>query len=982
MPEDIQLSVGIKTEDIRNKAEALRATVQKMLDASVGTKLDSSLKQILSQMSKVSAESAKLEAQMGNLDRAHLDFLTKELSDLQSRITEIQSSLSSMGTSMQNPQVATRMREELAELQTTYRAFKEEKETVMSQGLGGLGISTEADQATVRLNELNNQLTILKTKFDEASSSGAGVGEGVTGSADRATASVSELGGTISSSFSGLKEGVSDVASAVGGKLVGAFAKAKKAMERTFSAQNLKRSLVTLIKYTIGVRSLYFLFRKLRNAVKEGLQNLVQYQSATNETNKAMTAMNSSLLYLKNAWAAAFAPIINYVMPMLTALIDKMAKVGNAIARFIGALTGQGQVLNAVKVNAGDYANSLNKVGGSAKKARDRLAAFDDLNVLGKDDDGSGGGGGAYTPDPSEMFKYVDAVSELATMIQDAINNGFDFTTLGATIADNLKQSLKEVNSHWGEIQEEAYNIGKAIGTLFNGFFGDTELFSEAGKTIAEFFDTIGQAIRGFLDNYEFGTLGESVSEFFRGAFTNFDWKTAGANLGDAIKLIFTEASSLIRTFPADELIDGVVEFYESIDWAGVFTSIVDFIFTSFSFIGKFAEKLGMTLGSINPDDIIAEFEKIDWSSVAEGVGDLMVGMFTLKFGAVKFIAGMAGAIISGIGTALGEAVYSLAQEAGVDTSTTGKSAWEIGQNIATGILYGIGKVMVGIGQWLYDNVVVPLTSNFRELFGISSPSTLFAEYGVDIMQGLLNGMNSLVDSVIQLFIDLGGSLAQKWDELKLTASEKWRDLKTTITGKVIEIKDSVVGKFTEIKDNIIGKILMLKDNAIQKFMEIKAGIYNAFSSLGEIIKSPINTIIGIVESFVNKIIKGINNLIGSFDGIGDLASQVGLTVPELKIPEISIPRLAQGAVIPPNKEFMAVLGDQSHGTNIEAPLDTIKQAVAEVMGANGNQEVVQLLQQLITVVENKNLTIGDKEIGKANARYTNQQRMIRGTSF
>ena len=101
------------------------------------------------------------------------------------------------------------------------------------------------------------------------------------------------------------------------------------------------------------------------------------------------------------------------------------------------------------------------------------------------------------------------------------------------------------------------------------------------------------------------------------------------------------------------------------------------------------------------------------------------------------------------------------------------------------------------------------------------------------------------------------------------------------------------------------------------------------------------------------------------------------------KLSTVSLPRLAQGAVIPPNKEFMAVLGDQSHGTNIEAPLDTIKQAMAEVLGTNNsNQEVIQLLQQLITVVENKNLTIGDKEIGKANARYTNQQRMIRGTSF
>ena len=51
-------------------------------------------------------------------------------------------------------------------------------------------------------------------------------------------------------------------------------------------------------------------------------------------------------------------------------------------------------------------------------------------------------------------------------------------------------------------------------------------------------------------------------------------------------------------------------------------------------------------------------------------------------------------------------------------------------------------------------------------------------------------------------------------------------------------------------------------------------------------------------------------------------------------IPTVDLPMLATGAVIPPNAPFMAILGDQRHGTNIEAPLDTIKQAVREVVGS------------------------------------------------
>ena len=77
--------------------------------------------------------------------------------------------------------------------------------------------------------------------------------------------------------------------------------------------------------------------------------------------------------------------------------------------------------------------------------------------------------------------------------------------------------------------------------------------------------------------------------------------------------------------------------------------------------------------------------------------------------------------------------------------------------------------------------------------------------------------------------------------------------------------------------------------------------------------------------------------------------------------------KLATGAVIPPNREFLAMLGDQRHGVNVEAPLDTIKGAVREVLNENGSvssSEVITLLQELISVVESKRLTISSKDIG------------------
>lgn len=113
--------------------------------------------------------------------------------------------------------------------------------------------------------------------------------------------------------------------------------------------------------------------------------------------------------------------------------------------------------------------------------------------------------------------------------------------------------------------------------------------------------------------------------------------------------------------------------------------------------------------------------------------------------------------------------------------------------------------------------------------------------------------------------------------------------------------------------------------------------------------KKAINGLLGVIESGLNWIISKINDFIGGLSKIvGAVGDVIGVDWNIPKIPKVSIPRLAQGAVIPPNREFLAVLGDQKHGTNIEAPLDTIKQAVAEVLaqvnvgssGYNGRIEV------------------------------------------
>ena len=96
-----------------------------------------------------------------------------------------------------------------------------------------------------------------------------------------------------------------------------------------------------------------------------------------------------------------------------------------------------------------------------------------------------------------------------------------------------------------------------------------------------------------------------------------------------------------------------------------------------------------------------------------------------------------------------------------------------------------------------------------------------------------------------------------------------------------------------------------------------------------------------------------------------------------------TIPRFAQGAVIPPNLEFLAVLGDQRHGTNIEAPLSTIQEAVAIVMedmvggmmaGFEALLDENRLLRQVVESME-----LSDEMIAKANISYNKKIAIAKG---
>lgn len=186
-------------------------------------------------------------------------------------------------------------------------------------------------------------------------------------------------------------------------------------------------------------------------------------------------------------------------------------------------------------------------------------------------------------------------------------------------------------------------------------------------------------------------------------------------------------------------------------------------------------------------------------------------------------------------------------------------------------------------------------------------------------------------------------------------------------------IKDNY-GK-VELATAIVDKV---KDvwQAVKDFWDKHIAKYFTADWWGGLFKKALNGAISMVEDFINFVTGGFRTLVnGALGGIVKIAEKVGydIDLPELK--EIKLPRLATGAVIPANREFLAVLGDQKYGTNIEAPAALIKQMAMEAIAEQGmtsNRLLLEIANRLFGYQD------GILQLLSAMAKENGEQRIIK----
>lgn len=314
------------------------------------------------------------------------------------------------------------------------------------------------------------------------------------------------------------------------------------------------------------------------------------------------------------------------------------------------------------------------------------------------------------------------------------------------------------------------------------------------------------------------------------------------------------------------------------------------------------------------------------------------------------------------------------------------QNAWNAyGQPIMDGVVAAFRNLET-IFSTLYYTVVEPILSNL-----------------IDLLQKLWNEhLKQLWDDLLLLFGSVQNTILTFWNSV-LSPLINWLiasfgPVFSDVFNAVAGLVQTAVGLMADAIDIILVVLRGLLDFLSAVFRGDWGAAWNAIADtalavwdrIKSGIKSAVNGIIGFINGMIQAVVNGLNRVIDaintlSFDvpdwvpGIG--GSSLGFDFSHITAPQI--PYLAQGAVIPPNREFMAVLGDQSHGTNVEAPLATIQEAVAAVMQdyQDGNlaalQQVLATLREILSAIYGIN--IGDEVIGQAAARYQTRQAIITG---
>lgn len=634
--------------------------------------------------------------------------------------------------------------------------------------------------------------------------------------------------------------------------------------------------------------------------------------------------MQLQLQSLKATVGQGLINIFTPVLKVINVLLGKLATLANAFKSFTELITGKkssGQTsgsgaglagTDAIADTADQYgqaadnaeklADATNDNAKATKKAnKETKSYFSSLDEVHKatstgsnssstpsSSGGSGGVGNSGLPSSVGNVDY-GSLAEGETAL-DKISDS------AKKLADLLKKLWKPFQDAWKKegkntinaakvaldgLKKLAVSVGKSLVEVWTNGTGTTMLTTML-RIAQNVLKTIGNIASGFADAWNKNNVGTQIIQNIADALVvvmQFVEKIAEDTATWASNLNFypllESISNLTSTFaPILESIGNVLE------W--IYNNIVLPML-------KWLIETGIPTVINLVSDLAGFFA--DHQSIIEAFGAALIGAF-----AAAKIAGLASRIAGSITT-----VASFIK--GLIALMTGSSGIMGGiKAIATaigpgGIFIAAVTACIAIGVLLYKN-----WDKIKEVAGA-------------VWDWIKDKTITFVDGIKSKLSDLAEKIVSIWNGIKSSAKEKWDAIWSTIKEVVKRIVDGIVDKFKNARDKVV----------------------DTFEGIKNKVKEIFNKVIGIVNGAigtVNGAISGIESAMsfGPWEVPTPFGSKtIGFSASFPRVP--TIPYLAKGAVIPPRSEFLAVLGDQKQGNNIETPEALLRKIVREESG-------------------------------------------------
>lgn len=668
---------------------------------------------------------------------------------------------------------------------------------------------------------------------------------------------------------------------------------------------------------------------------------------------KTNDQFSNSLNQIKVNLMTAFYPIYNAILPAINAMMSAIATLTGQLASFIAGLFGT--TYQAAKQGASglyDNVQAMNDTGSSATKAKDKvdklqrsLMGFDEINRIGlqdKTDDDTDKGQDTKAPGidfgaatgnystPKWMKDMQALLKDFFKPFQDAWKNQ------GQKVIDAWKYAL-------GEVIGLATAIGKSFMEVWTNGTGQ-KFIENLLILLADVLNVIGDIAKAFKDAWNEDGRGtaliqslfdglnrilellHSIAQGFRDAWNDGTGKEIAANLLEIFTNIFKTIGNLAEQFKKAweqggtgkkifsdilKIVNGLLGHLNNMtkataDWAKKL---------DFSPLLKGIEKLLKNLEPLT-DNIGAGLEWL-YKNVL-----LPLAKFTIEDVLPVFLDALAGAlkVINGVievlkplftwfwekflqplGKWVGKNIVDGLQNIADVLNILGdwlaknknflQSAIKMGTDLIDGLLKGIGDSLKNIGAWLQENLVDPIVNGVKSLFGIHSPSTVFAEIGSFLIQGLLNGISSLIGGVSDLiggiwgdikktisdktqeildtskaiwgnisnaiggavdgakkwvsdrWSDISKTTSDTWDNVKKWTSDKWNDAKKSISDTADSIGTKISTKWSEVKKGTSDAWDNVKNWTSSKWNDTKTAVHSAADSIGSKVSSKWNEI-------------------------------------------------------------------------------------------------------------------------------------------